>query len=229
MSSQFGRAATPLGRMIWSAFAWALGFQVVTIVPAVILMVVAPGLPIVLMMALSMLVAAGGLFAFLRAKGVEAAVLIRGETDWVAIVTMLAITIGGLIFAALMVSGLVAVFGEQGMATDAAFAEMIENSAIPLVVFAIVLVAPLVEEFVYRGFFMGVLLARGWSAGLAIALTSAVFAAQHIQYGWIGMLVVFVYGGVFGLVRIASGGLAMPMLAHGIVNASALVFAKAFG
>ncbi len=49
-------------------------------------------------------------------------------------------------------------------------------------------------------------------------LAAVIFALQHFQYGWIGILMVLVYGVVLGLLRVASGGLFLPIMAHMFIN-----------
>lgn len=81
-----------------------------------------------------------------------------------------------------------------------------------------VIAAPVFEELAFRGLLLGVLLARGWNPYVAIAVTSAVFAAGHDQYTPIGLVVIFIAGMIFGLLRVATGGLFAPMLSHAAVN-----------
>ena len=51
--------------------------------------------------------------------------------------------------------------------------------------------------------------------------TSAVFAAMHIQYDICGMIAVGLAGGLYGWLRLHSGSLLPPILAHCIGNAMA--------
>ena len=55
-------------------------------------------------------------------------------------------------------------------------------------------------------------------AALDVPAAAVIFAVQHIQYGWIGILMVLVYGIVLGLLRVASGGLFLPVMAHLFIN-----------
>jgi membrane protease YdiL (CAAX protease family) len=82
-----------------------------------------------------------------------------------------------------------------------------------------VLVAPFAEEFVYRGLVMGVLLARGWSplfgggpgGGDLCAPAFPVRLDRHPDGA-------SMYGLVLGLLRVASGGLFLPIMAHLFIN-----------
>lgn len=82
-----------------------------------------------------------------------------------------------------------------------------------------VIAAPVFEEMVFRGLLLGCLLARGWNPWIAVAVTAAAFASTHGQYYLPGLVSVFVGGLLFGWLRIISGGLAAPLLAHAAMNA----------
>lgn len=82
-----------------------------------------------------------------------------------------------------------------------------------------VLAAPVFEEMVFRGLLLGCLLARGWNPWVAVSVTAAAFASTHGQYYLPGLISVFVGGLLFGWLRIISGGLAAPILAHVAMNA----------
>jgi len=92
------------------------------------------------------------------------------------------------------------------------------SSALPLLWFTIVVVAPAGEEIMFRGF-----LHRGWvrsQRGVVpgVMVISAVWAIIHTQYDWFGLLQVFLMGLLFGWVRWRSGSAALTMLMHGIAN-----------
>lgn len=86
--------------------------------------------------------------------------------------------------------------------------------------FSGVIAAPIFEEFAFRGLFLGCLLARGWSAASAILFTSFVFGLTHTQYYPSGMIMVMFSGCVFGFLRVHTGGLTAPIIAHGALNLS---------
>ena len=93
--------------------------------------------------------------------------------------------------------------------------------AILLLLIAAVVAAPIGEEIVFRGF-----LFRGWTASPlgvngTIVLTSAIWAAIHVQYDWFGIGQVFCLGLLFGWVRARSGSLALTMMMHSVCNIAA--------
>jgi hypothetical protein len=78
--------------------------------------------------------------------------------------------------------------------------------------------APIVEEFVVRGFMF-----RGWSQSFlgptgAILLTSAVWAMNHTQYDWLGRLVIFVDGLALGHFRWRSNSTWLTVMVHSALN-----------
>lgn len=75
------------------------------------------------------------------------------------------------------------------------------NGLLPLMWIAMVVIAPISEEIVFRGF-----LFRGWAASPlgvtgTIFLTSLIWAAVHTQYDWFCMLQIFGAGLLLGVVR----------------------------
>ncbi|GLR84802.1 CPBP family intramembrane glutamic endopeptidase [Bradyrhizobium iriomotense] len=78
--------------------------------------------------------------------------------------------------------------------------------------------APILEEFVVRGFMF-----RGWSQSFlgptgAILLTSALWAMEHTQYDWYGRLNVFFGGLALGHLRSSSNSTWLTVIAHSAVN-----------
>ncbi|MEM9345611.1 MAG: CPBP family intramembrane glutamic endopeptidase [Planctomycetota bacterium] len=100
------------------------------------------------------------------------------------------------------------------------------NLLIALIISAVFL-APLVEEFVFRGIFQTSLLRlfRGmrWP-GLIVA--SAVFSVIHIAVvPWQGLIPLFVLGLVWGYLYERTGSLLVPILSHAVFNAANIVLA----
>jgi membrane protease YdiL (CAAX protease family) len=82
-----------------------------------------------------------------------------------------------------------------------------------------VIVAPVGEEILFRGF-----LFRGWAVSAraawpAIVVIAAVWAGMHIQYDWFGIVQIFLVGLLFGWIRWRSGSTALTIGLHGLLNA----------
>jgi membrane protease YdiL (CAAX protease family) len=96
-----------------------------------------------------------------------------------------------------------------------------------LLLFAIfgVLVAPAIEELVFRGFLYPAV-ERKHGQVVAIGATSALFSGLHLsQYGshWAILLLLFFVGAVLGLVRARTGSIKASTLVHASYNATFVV------
>jgi hypothetical protein len=90
------------------------------------------------------------------------------------------------------------------------------NVAVFLVV---VVLAPVVEELLFRGFLLN-RWGRRWGLRAGIIVSSMVFAVLHAH--WVGL---FVFGVVMSLLYVATGSLWAPVLAHVLNNGLAFVLA----
>jgi membrane protease YdiL (CAAX protease family) len=90
-----------------------------------------------------------------------------------------------------------------------------------LFLFNTIILAPVTEEVLFRGFLLPSW-SRSWLGPIgAVAATSVAFAAMHIQYDVCGMIAVGLASCVYGWLRLRSGSLLPPILAHCIGNAIA--------
>jgi len=87
---------------------------------------------------------------------------------------------------------------------------------------AIVVVAPVGEEIVFRGFLYRGLVRPGHEM-LAIAVISLAWAFLHIQYDWLGMAQIFAAGLILGWFRWASGSTTLTIVMHILINAEAML------
>jgi len=92
-----------------------------------------------------------------------------------------------------------------------------------LLVVAVVVAAPVVEEVVFRGFLL-----KGFSQTFmgvhgAVLLTSALWAVIHLQYEVAYLIAIFVIGVVFGYARILTNSLYIPMIMHALMNVLAIL------
>ena len=94
---------------------------------------------------------------------------------------------------------------------------------VPLLGLALIVVAPLMEEVLFRGFlFEGVLHSR-LGAGGAVGFTSLVWALTHVQYDAYGIATIFVSGLLLGYVRLKTGSLYATIFLHGLMNLVAML------
>jgi membrane protease YdiL (CAAX protease family) len=82
---------------------------------------------------------------------------------------------------------------------------------------AIVVIAPIGEEVVFRGFLYRGLARPGWEVH-AIGGISVAWALLHIQYDWLGMAQIFLLGLALGWFRWASGSTLLTVGMHMLIN-----------
>lgn len=92
---------------------------------------------------------------------------------------------------------------------------------------AAVFIAPVIEEFLFRGALVTTALASGWSVPLVVIVSSVGFTFIHGQYTPYGMIAIFGFGVALASLRIWSGGLVLPMVAHAVYNLKVMLFAVA--
>jgi len=91
-------------------------------------------------------------------------------------------------------------------------------SSLPVLLFSIVVVAPIFEEVFFRGFlFQGIRYSRLGPIG-AMGITSLVWAVIHLQYDIYGMATVFALGLLFGIARLKTDSIHLLMVMHSFVG-----------
>jgi len=95
---------------------------------------------------------------------------------------------------------------------------LVSPSGLVMFWLSLVVIAPVTEEIIFRGF-----LFRGWSESRlgvvgALVLTSLIFASMHMQYTVPGMVEVFAGGLLLGVARWRTGSTVLAILLHGTWN-----------
>lgn len=107
--------------------------------------------------------------------------------------------------------------------------DMYRNTSFkPMIWVAIVIAAPVAEEFFFRGF-----LFQGWSqsrlGGLGtVWLTSALWAVIHLQYDAYGIATIFVGGILVGLARLKTRSMLLCVAMHAMMNLVATIQVAVF-
>jgi membrane protease YdiL (CAAX protease family) len=88
---------------------------------------------------------------------------------------------------------------------------------------ALVVLTPIGEEILFRGF-----LFRGWlrsprDAWPVIVVTSLLWALIHVQYDWYVIGQIFIFGLLLGWLRWASGSVILTILLHALINAEGML------
>ena len=84
---------------------------------------------------------------------------------------------------------------------------------------AIVVVAPVFEEILFRGFLLAGLVASRLGEFGAVLLSSVAWAVIHLQYDIYGAAFIVGVGFLLGYARLRTGSLAVPIILHMLVNA----------
>ncbi len=93
---------------------------------------------------------------------------------------------------------------------------------------AFVVLAPIAEEIVFRGFLLAGLVAS-YRTGIAVAVTALAFAALHLgQYGALDLAFLAVFGAALALARLRTGSIFVPITMHATMNLVALLGTAAY-
>jgi membrane protease YdiL (CAAX protease family) len=98
-----------------------------------------------------------------------------------------------------------------------------DSGSLWLLVIALIVAAPLVEEIVFRGFLLPSLAATRLGAWGAIVATSIGWAFLHLQYQPFYLMQIIALGMVFGWLRWRSGTTTVTILLHAVINLVAIL------
>ena len=102
-----------------------------------------------------------------------------------------------------------------------------ETGTLVLLAIALGVVAPLVEETIFRGFLLPGLARSVLGATGALLFTSLSWALLHVQYQPFYLVQIVILGVVFGWLRLKSNSTLLTIMLHGLLNLAALVQAAA--
>jgi membrane protease YdiL (CAAX protease family) len=87
-----------------------------------------------------------------------------------------------------------------------------------LLLVAVVIIAPIVEEVVFRGFLQKRFSGTFLGIHGAIFVTAFIWAVIHGQYESVYIFVIFLIGIIFGYARVISNSLYIPIMMHAVLN-----------
>ncbi len=90
--------------------------------------------------------------------------------------------------------------------------------SLPLLYLAVVILAPLYEEMMFRGFLLQRLHYSWLGSGGALWITALIWAAIHTQYDLINVLTIVLFGLLLGLAQLRTQCLVIPMTMHILNN-----------
>jgi membrane protease YdiL (CAAX protease family) len=94
---------------------------------------------------------------------------------------------------------------------------------LPLWLLALLVLAPLGEEVLIRGFLYRGLADSPIGPGIAIGVCSMAWAAMHVQYDFYAISIIYLMGLYMGTVRYLTGSLFLAMILHFVANLVATV------
>lgn len=133
----------------------------------------------------------------------------------------------GLLMVFLLASSLLENYGQHSLMDF--MDELIDSSSFGLFFVLVVVIAPIYEEFVFRGLIMGVILEANTSLSTKIrwliaSLVAAVgFTAVHLQYDWFGLVLIFILSLILSWARLISQSVILPIILHFINNSLAMI------
>ena len=101
-------------------------------------------------------------------------------------------------------------------------ADLMEKGNFLLIVTTAVILAPIVEESLFRGFLFNELESR-YNSFVALHISSIAFTLIHIQYGLAELSFLLIIAYTLGLIRLRYKNLIYPMIFHFINNLAALI------
>ena len=92
---------------------------------------------------------------------------------------------------------------------------LLPQGGVEITIFVVLSVtAGFCEEFIFRGYLQRQFLAFTKSAWIAIPLQALVFGLAHLYQGWSAVLVITIYGGLFGILAWRCNSLRPGMMQH---------------
>lgn len=91
------------------------------------------------------------------------------------------------------------------------------SGQIVLLIFSLLLLVPIVEELAFRHFLLSTLPFNSnnvWISWTALFATALVFVSAHSYIYMTSKILIFFLGLIFGIVRVFTGGLLLPILLH---------------
>ena len=105
-----------------------------------------------------------------------------------------------------------------GIEMPEGFITFMLSEPIILSLISVIIIAPIAEEFLFRGFLYSQLKRTKLGPWGAITLSSLLWTVIHFQYEILILIVLFVFGMFLGYVRMAYNSLSLPIILHAMNN-----------
>ena len=105
------------------------------------------------------------------------------------------------------------------------FIDFMLSDPIILSLISVLIIAPIAEEFIFRGFLFSQLSRTRLGAWGALSISSFLWTIIHFQYEFKILLILFIFGIFLGYIRMAYNSLGLPIAIHAINNLVAFLVA----
>ena len=95
-------------------------------------------------------------------------------------------------------------------------------------IISVIIVAPIIEEFLFRGFLYSQLARTRLGGWGSVCLSSLLWTIIHFQYEPLILMVLLIFGIFLGYIRMAYNSLALPIALHAVNNSFAFLMAYYF-
>ena len=95
-------------------------------------------------------------------------------------------------------------------------------------IISVIIIAPIIEEFLFRGFLFSQLARTRLGGWGSVCLSSLLWTIIHFQYEPLILMVLFIFGIFLGYIRMAYNSLALPIALHAVNNSFAFLMAYYF-
>ena len=90
---------------------------------------------------------------------------------------------------------------------------------------SVIIIAPIAEEFIFRGFLYSQLKITKLGSWGAVTVSSLLWTVIHFQYEPLILVILFIFGIFLGYIRMAYSSLVLPIALHAINNTYAFMMA----
>ena len=115
-----------------------------------------------------------------------------------------------------------------GLEMPESFIAFMLSEPLILGIISVILVAPIIEEFLFRGFLYSQLARTRLGGWGSVCLSSLLWTIIHFQYEPLILMVLFIFGIFLGYIRMAYNSLALPIALHAVNNSFAFLMAYYF-
>ena len=115
-----------------------------------------------------------------------------------------------------------------GLEMPEGFIAFMLSEPLILGIISVIIIAPVIEEFLFRGFLFSQLSRTKLGGWGSVCLSSLLWTIIHFQYEFLILLVLFIFGIFLGYIRMAYNSLALPIALHAVNNTFALFMAYYF-